>query len=242
MSRRLASTTVLRRFTFAAALGLAVATLSAVSTPAYANGCNDEEVKFISSGRSDSYGSMGSLYVYDRTLYACSSVANTVFLSMADAPQLDYIEIGTRQFGPNPTSFSIFQEYVLYPNDDYTQSVLTWPENTWIAFNSSNLTGQSYTWKTQYRLPGYCCWANFGPTPTALENHGRPFSEISRYGHADASVKADQLQYRPSTGGWFRWTFLGCSTAFPNSITDWDAIASSTYSWYTVRQPVNGNC
>jgi hypothetical protein len=235
-----------RAETFTIAFMVILATVLPAA-PASALSCNTEQTKFVQTGRS-TYGSMGSMYVYDRTVAWCGSDANTVFWALGGG-YLDMIEMGARQFGGAPGAFVVFVEYSIYPaplvyHDSGELTGTTYNNGQWVSFNTTPLTGNSYELKGQYSLgSSQSGWTTFWTTPYATANYGLPMSEISRYGNTDASVNVTGLKYRPVTGGWLAWDSLGCAEPRLNTIPDWDALKYSNTAWGTqYAPPPSGDC
>ncbi|HEU0132548.1 MAG TPA: hypothetical protein VFQ85_16305 [Mycobacteriales bacterium] len=225
---------------------VAAATVSGAG-PAQALACDAEQVKMVQTGR-NTYGSMGTLYAYNRTIAWCGTSGNSVFWALGGG-FMDMVEIGTRQSGTMPGVFAIFVEYSIYPaplvyHDSDELSGTTYANGQWVSFNATNLTGTSYELKTQYALgSSQTGWTTFYTTPYAAANYGLPMSEVARYGNTDASIHAIGLKYRPVTGGWLGWDSLTCAEPRLNTIPDWDATKYSNTEWATTYAPPRaGDC
>lgn len=214
--------------------------------PAAALSCDTEQAKFLEAQRS-TWGAMVTVFVFDRTVAWCGSVANTVYWSMGSTG-LDFIEIGTRQFGALPDRFAIFYEYRTYPaplvyDDTWHLYDVTYENLRYMSFNTTNYTGISYQLKAQYSFGvSQSDWYTLVITPYMSFNYGTPLTEISRYGNSDASTDFTGLKYRPVTGGWLPFDSLVCSRPALNTVPDWDAHKVSNTAWYTTYAPVAGPC
>jgi hypothetical protein len=94
----------------------------ALEQPAMA-ACGGETMKFVYTGSlstSSSYGTMGTVYEYNRSSdLNCGLVsANTTFMRLS-AGYLDFVEMGTRQYSSEPGRFRLFFEYHDYPAPVY---------------------------------------------------------------------------------------------------------------------------
>jgi hypothetical protein len=206
-----------------------------------ATSCSAEESKFVEDPRL-TYGNKTAMYVYNRPMEACASVANTTFWWLG-GNQLDFLEGGTRQFGTGTPSgkFEVFAEYRFYPAAVQYQAPWgpVWDASQTVSLLVSNEVSLSYTLKVQFgfgEVPS--SYSTVAVTPYATANYGTPMSEISRYGAANVGMHVTSMKYRDVNGGWPYWDGLRCS--LPNSIMDWDGVKTSDHSWDTVYGPVQG--
>lgn len=208
--------------------------------------CNTEQVKFLETQRS-TWGAMVTVFVFDREVAWCGSVANTVYWSMGSTG-LDFLETGTRQFGGLPGRFALFYQYRTYPaplqyDDTWHMNNETYENLTYMSFSTTNVSGTSYQLKAQYSFgASQTEWYTLAVTPYMSYNYGIPLTEISRYGNSDASTSFSGLKYRPVTGGWLPFDSLVCSRAALNTVPDWDAHKVSNTAWNTSYAPVAGQC
>lgn len=204
--------------------------------------CSTEQQKFVGSSN-DAYGAMGTMYVFNRGMEKCASVANTVFVYLS-IQSFGYVEAGTRQFGSTGGgTFKTFFEYADYPASAvYVEGTSTFASGQNITFAvTPNSNG---SWKGQYNFSGNEAgpWTTIGTSSIMISDHGSPQSEISRYGDASARGSNSALKYRPGSG-WTYWTNLGCSIYFPNSIMDYDAMKQNDRWWTSeAGTPPAGDC
>lgn len=218
---------------------------------AHALSCSTGQNKFVERSATAPYsaGSMGTLLTNNTaTIDSCGILLGTVHQYFGiSGTTLDFAEIGFRILGSDKSHFLIFREYTNYPYTDLQLTADTFTSGGYVSFNVSPTTiGVSPAWKCQYSLgSSQTNWITYGNTdPNAsFYTSALPESEVERFGNTDGYVYATGLNFRPSSGGWFAWENLRCSTKYADLIADWDAQKYAADTWYTIHAtPPPGDC
>lgn len=193
----------------------------------------------MSQGGQNAYGSMSTMWSYDRAVTFCAAT-NTTFVRLGLTYD-DFVEIGLyhRTTATHPVGFT---EWAISGNvSNPALETTTFTIGDWYSFALTPY-GSGTSWKGEYDLSGtQTSWTLMSITPTLVANHGLTESESARFHGQNGRGSYKDLKYRPSTGGWLLWADMACDTNL-QEIDNWDSVGTSGSSWYLRAGAPVGGC
>jgi len=187
----------------------------------------------------NAYGSMSTMWSYDRDVTYCLA-ANTTFVRLGLNYE-NFVETGLyhRTTSATPVGFTEWSINGNIPNP--VLETTTFPNGDWYSFALTPY-GSGTSWKAEYDFSGtQTSWTLMEITPTLLTDHGLTESESARFHGQNGRGSYKDLKYRPLSGGWFLWGNIACDTNL-TEIDNWDAVITSSSSWYLRAGTPVGGC